>query len=96
MREAKINRDASRLFLRQTIGVRPGQGLDQRALAMIDVARSGQNEMLRGGHWPLRSLFFDARGLYLPPAQILKAGLCLCDGADRFHQCLILLRENGS
>ena len=46
MRETEVNCDAARFFLRQTVGVRAGQRLDQRALAMINVARRGNNEMV--------------------------------------------------
>ena len=46
MRETEVNCDAARFFLRQTVGVRAGQRLDQRALAMINVARRRNNEMV--------------------------------------------------
>jgi len=57
VREAKINRDAARFFFRQAIGIRAGQSLHQRALAMVYVAGGGQDEMLHGGHSFFCSLF---------------------------------------
>src|SRR5207302_10958805 len=37
-REAEVDRDATRLLLRQAVGVDAGQRLDQRGLAVVDVA----------------------------------------------------------
>ena len=42
--EAEFDRDAARFFFRQSIGIDPGQRLDERALAMIDMAGGGENE----------------------------------------------------
>lgn len=47
MREAQVDRDAARFFFRQTIGVGAGERLDQRCLAVIDMAGGGENEILR-------------------------------------------------
>ena len=46
MGEAEIDRDAARLFLRQAIGIDPSERLDQRGLAVIDVAGGREDEML--------------------------------------------------
>jgi hypothetical protein len=46
MREAKLDRDLSRFFLRQAIGIGSREGFNQRALAVIDVTGSRENEML--------------------------------------------------
>jgi hypothetical protein len=50
MREAKIDRDASRFLLRQAIGIGACERLDQRALPMIDVAGGGDDVVRRVGH----------------------------------------------
>src|SRR6266478_5063272 len=44
--EAEVNRYASRFLFGQTIGIRPGQRLDERRLAMIDVPGGTYNHML--------------------------------------------------
>ena len=44
MREAEIDRDPARLFLRQPIGVGAGERFDQRALAVINVPGGGEDE----------------------------------------------------
>ena len=45
MREAKINRDLSRLFFRKAIRINSGERLDQRALTVIDVTGGRENEV---------------------------------------------------
>jgi hypothetical protein len=54
LRKAEFNRDLSRFFFRQTVGISPGECLDQRALAVIDVTCGRKNEMLFG-HVSFRS-----------------------------------------
>ena len=44
--KAKIDRDAAGLFLRQAIGIDSGERFDQRGLPVVDVAGSGENEIL--------------------------------------------------
>lgn len=56
MREAEIDGDASRFFLGQPIGIGASKRFDQRALAMIDVAGRGENEV-RFVHWKSDSRF---------------------------------------
>ncbi len=46
MGETKIDRDPARFFLGQPIGIDAGQRLDQRGLAVIDMARRGENKVL--------------------------------------------------
>ena len=48
MREAKINRDLSRLFFRKAIRINSGERLDQRALTVIDVTGGRENEVWLG------------------------------------------------
>ena len=48
--KAEIDGDAARLLFRQAIGIGAGQRLDQRALAVIDVAGGGDDEVLAVGH----------------------------------------------
>ena len=43
--EAEVDRDLARFFFGQTIGVRAGERLDERALAVVDVAGGRDNEM---------------------------------------------------
>ena len=50
MREAEVDRDPAQLLFRQTIRIGAGQGFDQRALSMIDVAGGGDDEVLDVGH----------------------------------------------
>lgn len=45
MRESQVDRNAPRFFFRQAIGIRPGQGADERALAVVDMTRCRENEM---------------------------------------------------
>ncbi len=52
--EAELNRDLSRFFLGQSIGIGSSERFDQRALAMIDVPGSRENEMFlchRSWNW---------------------------------------------
>ena len=51
MRKSEINRDPSQFLFRKTIGVRAGERLDQRALAVIHMARRCHDEMLNAGHF---------------------------------------------
>ena len=44
VRETEIDRYAAGLFLRQTVRINPGERLDQRAFAVVNVARRGHNE----------------------------------------------------
>ena len=46
MRESEIDRDATGPFLRQTVRVGASEGFHQRALAVVDVPGSGDDEML--------------------------------------------------
>ncbi len=46
MGEAEIDGDAAALFLFQTVGIDAGEGLDQRGLAVIDMARGAGDDML--------------------------------------------------
>ena len=46
--EPEVDRDLSRLLFRQTIGIGAGERFNERALAVIDMTGSGDNEML--GH----------------------------------------------
>ena len=43
---SKIDRDLARFFVRQAIRIRSREGFNQRALAVIDVTGSRENEML--------------------------------------------------
>ena len=52
VREAEIDRDAARLFFLQPVGIGAGQRLDQRGLAVIDVAGGADDDRLHG---PARS-----------------------------------------
>src|SRR3954468_8037095 len=45
MGKAELDRNLTRLFFRESIGIDAGQGLDQRALPMIDVSRRSDDEM---------------------------------------------------
>ena len=45
--EAEVDRDAARLLLRQAIGVDAGEGLDQRGLAVVDVAGGADDDVRR-------------------------------------------------
>jgi hypothetical protein len=46
--EAQVDGDAARFLLGQPVGVRPGQRLDERGLAVVDVARGADDDMPRG------------------------------------------------
>jgi hypothetical protein len=48
--EPYVDRDAPLLLLFQTIGVDPRQSLDERSLAVIDVAGCAGNDSLHGGN----------------------------------------------
>ena len=52
VREAEVDGDAARLFLRQPVGIGAGQGADERALAVIDVPGGGDDEMPRPSFKP--------------------------------------------
>ena len=67
--EAEVDRDTARLLFRQAIGVGAGQRLDQRALAVIDVAGGGDDEMLR--RRTSRSLFADTARSALITSRVL-------------------------
>src|ERR1700739_850691 len=43
--EAEIDSNAARLFFGQAVRIGPGQRLDERTLAVIDVAGGGENEI---------------------------------------------------
>src|SRR5207245_3652118 len=47
--EPEVDRDPARLLLGQTVGVDAGERLHQRGLAVIDVARRADDDVL--GHW---------------------------------------------
>ena len=49
-REAEVDRDAARLLLGQPVGIDPRQRLDQRGLAVIDVARGADDDVARSCH----------------------------------------------
>src|SRR5437867_13235297 len=52
--EAELDGDLSRFFLGQAIGISSGERFDQRALAVIDVTGSRENEMFlchRAWNW---------------------------------------------
>jgi hypothetical protein len=46
--KAEVNRDLSRFFFRQTIGISSGECFDERALAVIDVTGGRKNQMFFG------------------------------------------------
>ena len=45
MREPQIDGDTSRLFLLETIGIRPRERLDERALPMVDMTRGADDHI---------------------------------------------------
>ncbi len=51
--EADVDGDAARLLFRQTIAVDAGQGLDQRGLAVVDVAGRAEDQIACHGLLPL-------------------------------------------
>jgi hypothetical protein len=46
--EAQVDRDATALFLFEPVGIDPGQGLYQRCLAVVDVARRAYDDGFHG------------------------------------------------
>ena len=48
MREAELDGDAAGLLFLQPVGVGAGQGLDQRALAVVDVAGGADDDRAHG------------------------------------------------
>ena len=54
----EIDRQPAALFLRQAVGVDPGQRADQKGLAMIDVAGRRQDHVVA----PISNTFRDRRG----------------------------------
>jgi hypothetical protein len=44
VRESEIDGDAATLFLFQSVGVDPGESLDQSSFAVVDVARRSYND----------------------------------------------------
>ena len=55
--KAELNSNASFFFLRQTIWIGAGEGLDQGRLAVVDMAGGADDEMLSGHGWALRGYF---------------------------------------
>src|SRR5262249_12327165 len=51
--EADVDGDAARLFFRQTVTVDAGQGLDERRLAMIDMACGSKDKITRHARIPM-------------------------------------------
>ena len=50
VREADVDGDAPFFLLLQAIGIGAGQGLDQKALAVIDVSGGADDDLTGGGH----------------------------------------------
>ena len=46
MREAQVDGDAAALFFGQTVGVDPGEGPDERGLAMVDMSGGAYDDIL--------------------------------------------------
>ena len=52
--EAELDGDAARLLLRQAVGVDAGEGLDQRGLAVVDVAGRADDDVSTSVSWHRR------------------------------------------
>src|SRR5438309_4745702 len=85
LREAELDRDSSRFFLGQAIGINSGERFDKGALAVIDVTGGCENEMFR--HLKL----VEARPSVAPLPENVLTG---ARRANRVDHGVILLREN--
>ncbi len=61
-REAQLDGDAALFLLLQAVRVRPGEGLHQRGLAVVDVAGGADDEMAHGSTIPCRHAEHKAGG----------------------------------